>query len=76
MNPEQQIKAAIWVIENQTPDEVERLRKLLCLVTGYLRASQQCPIGELIKDAISRELGVDDLKIQRFRREFERKAND
>lgn len=76
MEATKQIQTAIWIIENQTPDEVDRLRKLLSMVNGYLRASRQSLIGDLIRDAICRELGVDDLKIQRFKREFERKAND
>ena len=62
-------KTIIHIIENQTPDEVERLRKFLILALGHLKCDPMANV--FLIDAISRELGVDDLSIQRFKKEFE-----
>ena len=64
------METAIWIIENQTPNEVQRLRKLLVLAFAHVKLYPKA--NPLLVDSIARELGIDDLKIQKFKRDFEK----
>jgi hypothetical protein len=68
------LQSAIAITEDKT-NEVERLRSWLCLMLGWLRAAPvKSHLDELLIDAISRELGINDISLQQFRRNFEAMA--
>lgn len=71
MEPVDQFRAIIGIIEAK-PDDVERLRSWLCLICGNLRGSpNKTQLDHLLIDALSRELGFNDLSLARFKRDFE-----
>ena len=70
------IKPTIFSIEAK-PDATERLRSWLCLVLGRMQAEpNKSPTEHLIIDALNRELNVNDIAIQQFRRQFESKKQE
>jgi len=55
------VASAICIVESKD-DDVERLRAWLCMALGWLKGSpDKSPTCHLLIDALSRELGVNDI---------------